>query len=345
MVRFLHIAGSKGKGGTAWLLAHALELLGEKVGLFMSPFLLEEREMIRIQREPISQDFFQTLQKKIMEEEPSLSSFEQLTQMAYRAFKEEKCTFWVVECGWGGQRDATEWFAPEKTLTFLTHIEFEHTEILGKTLKEITEEKLGIARPGIPLLTPSTQVSEVINILQTHPELDLYFVEPHTLGNHHPESVGLLYEALRLLDYELSAIDLDTLQKSYPPGHFEKYLLTKNHLLILDGAHTRDSLQFVQEKVRKMKLEKDFEKLIWGIHTLKDKPPDLYTLFPEKDLTWISLEDDRASSPPLDLPSQTPEEFLSHFLKISEPSIAVVTGSFRLVAAFKKLLQSQHGIF
>lgn len=129
----VHIAGSKGKGSTTILLARLLQNAGHKVGVFTSPAVLEEREMVQINGEAISFEKLEELKKKVLAVDPSLSEFEVLTLAAFAYFEEEKCSHVVAECGWGGARDATN-VLQKKALTILTHTELEHVGVLDDTL-------------------------------------------------------------------------------------------------------------------------------------------------------------------------------------------------------------------
>ena len=174
-----------------------------------------------------------------------ISKFEEITLAAYLYFKEENCDYVVVETGIGGRLDSTN-IVDNKILTILTHIELEHQEILGDSIDKITREKLGISRPGVPLLTPSNQhlnVMEEISKSGLTPVLCSSF----ELGNHHPEACGLAFYALDLLGITVDARIIERMKNLLIPGHFEIKKLGI-HTLLLDGAHTFDSIQSLHEK-------------------------------------------------------------------------------------------------
>lgn len=321
----VHIAGSKGKGTTAWLMAAGLQAAGKKVGLFTSPFLLEPREMIRVNGEMIEEARF----AEYVSAYEGISEFETWTLAALKYFEEEGCDFVVLECGWGGRDDATN-IVENKVLTVLTHIELEHTEVLGDSLGEIAARKLGICRPGVPLLTVNSQPVDVM-LEARSAGVDLFFAPSMDLGWQHPESVGLAIMGLDVLGFP---VDFEALKQVEIPGRFQVRELGK-HVLILDGAHTYDSIRFVQERALRYAHENNLDEPLYAIHTLKDKPTDLWTLFPSHRTVWIEIEHERASEGPDSLARNSVEGFLRN-LRGEEPRLVVVTGSFRTVAGFLK---------
>jgi dihydrofolate synthase / folylpolyglutamate synthase len=161
-VRFIHIAGTDGKGSTATLTAHLLHNLGMRVGLYTSPHLHTECERIRLNMEQIPQDRFVELFETVLsvlpqaQIAPSTSEhgystvFEIYTAMAFLFFKQEKVDFAVVEVGMGGRLDATNVIDP--ALCIITALGIDHTQHLGHTIEAIAREKLGIIKPGKPVI-------------------------------------------------------------------------------------------------------------------------------------------------------------------------------------------------
>ncbi|MDX9752896.1 MAG: folylpolyglutamate synthase/dihydrofolate synthase family protein [bacterium] len=156
--RTLHVAGSDGKGSVCTMLVSVLREMGYKVGQYLSPHLWDIRERIQVDGEWISQEglanwtFF--LKRHIDASTPLpegyATFFELMTAMAFLHFAQEGVDFAVIETGLGGRLDATNVLHPESTI--LTHISKEHTVQLGDTLPQIADEKLGIVRPGVPVV-------------------------------------------------------------------------------------------------------------------------------------------------------------------------------------------------
>jgi dihydrofolate synthase/folylpolyglutamate synthase len=151
-LKFIHIAGTNGKGSTSNYLASILQESGFKIGLFTSPHILDFRERIRINGKMISKskvtNFCKLIQKSSFNIKPSF--FEITWVLALISFLNEKCDFCVIETGLGGRLDATNIINP--ILSIITSIGLDHTAILGKTLKEIAYEKAGIIKPNVPVI-------------------------------------------------------------------------------------------------------------------------------------------------------------------------------------------------
>ena len=156
-LRVIHIAGSKGKGSTAALIASVLTHAGYKTGLFTSPHLITPRERCRIDDELISESdiafYIDKLKPAIdavsASEFGRVSFFEIYTALAFSYFADKATDFAVIEVGLGGRLDATNVVAPVATV--ITPIGLEHTAILGETYGEIASEKAEIIKHGCPL--------------------------------------------------------------------------------------------------------------------------------------------------------------------------------------------------
>lgn len=148
----IHITGSKGKGTAAHLIASYLTRAGYKVGLFTSPYIVDITEMIAINGLAIPKlKFIKYVEKlKAFSSKFVITYFEMVTAIMFQYFLDEKVDIAVLEVGLGGRLDSTNVCKP--FLTVLTLVEKEHTEILGKTYREILNEKLGIVKAGVPLV-------------------------------------------------------------------------------------------------------------------------------------------------------------------------------------------------
>lgn len=148
----IHIAGTNGKGSVSHSLAAILQHAGYKTGLYTSPHLVDFRERIRINGQPVSEQWvidFVTQHKQLIEEiQPSF--FEITVIMAFQAFAEAGVDIAVIETGLGGRLDSTNVITP--LLSIITNISYDHKDLLGNTLAEIAAEKAGIIKPGIPVV-------------------------------------------------------------------------------------------------------------------------------------------------------------------------------------------------
>lgn len=156
-VRFVHVAGSKGKGSVCEMLASCLESCGCATGLYTSPHLVDLRERIRLNRMMISeQDFTRLLgrvaaaARKLKKAQGQATFFELTTALAFLYFQEMAVDIAIIEVGLGGRLDSTNIITPE--VCAITSIQLEHTHLLGDTVEKIAAEKAGIFKPGVPAI-------------------------------------------------------------------------------------------------------------------------------------------------------------------------------------------------
>jgi dihydrofolate synthase/folylpolyglutamate synthase len=157
-VRFVHVAGSKGKGSVVEMAASALTACGYATGVYTSPHLVDVRERIRIGGMAISQDDFARVlghvasaAQAVEKQHGAATYFELITAAAFRHFAESAVDIAVVEVGLGGRLDSTNVITPE--CSAITAIQLEHTQLLGTTLDQIAREKAGIMKPGVTTFT------------------------------------------------------------------------------------------------------------------------------------------------------------------------------------------------
>jgi dihydrofolate synthase/folylpolyglutamate synthase len=272
----VHIAGSKGKGSTAAVAAAIGRAAGYRAGLSTSPHLHSFRERIALDGLPISQSDFARIgaavriaSEKLERDRPELgdvTAFEALTAMALLAFAETERELAVVEVGLGGTFDATNVVSP--AVSVITRLDFEHTQILGETLEEIAENKAGIIKPGIPVVT-TWQEPEAMRVIEqtahsrnapllvagrdfawsgdwrdfrwssnAHQIGDLHTRMP---GNHQMENASLAIAAWETLGSIALAASDDAIRRGLDaaslPGRFERFDLD-GRTWVLDGAHT-----------------------------------------------------------------------------------------------------------
>lgn len=159
--RTIHVAGTNGKGSCSHTLAAILQEAGYRTGLYTSPHLVDFRERIRVNGQPIPEEYV----IRFVEEERSFfeplspSFFELTTAMAFRYFADQQVDVAIIEVGLGGRLDCTNIIRPD--LCIITNISFDHTQFLGSTLAQIAREKAGIIKQGIPVVigetTPETR--------------------------------------------------------------------------------------------------------------------------------------------------------------------------------------------
>lgn len=171
-LKVVHIAGTNGKGSIMTFVQNILMESGYKVGRYCSPAVFNEREIIRINDEYISEEQSADLLTRIKEKCDSMyseglphpTSFEIETAEALMFFKEQNCDIALIECGMGGETDATNVF--EKVLcSVIATISLDHTQFLGSTIEEITKVKSGIIKENCPVVM-SKQTGEAESVIK-----------------------------------------------------------------------------------------------------------------------------------------------------------------------------------
>ena len=267
-LRFIHVAGSNGKGSTCAMLAAILRAAGYRVGLYISPYIQQFRERIQINGEMIPAARLAQITERVrdaaeaMEDHPS--QFELVTTVGMEYFRQERCDIVLLEVGMGGELDSTNVIDPPE-LAVITNIGLEHTEYLGNTLEEIASAKAGIIKTGcacvlydgapevtavvetvcreraVPLrkadfarLTPGERSLQGQSFTWDGAEYRLALLGPHQL--HNAAVVLTAVEALRERGWTVEETAVrEGLQSVFWPARFE--VLNEAPLFILDGGH------------------------------------------------------------------------------------------------------------
>ncbi len=300
--KFIHVAGTNGKGSVCQMISRVLTESGYKTGLFISPYITDFRERIEINNEMISKEELSNavehlipMLEKLNEQGIIITEFEFLTAVSFYIYKKQNCDIIVCETGLGGLLDSTNLI--EKPLcSVITKIDLDHTAILGDTIEEIAIQKCGIIKNNSITVT-STQDEKVLNIIKdtaieknnplycaddiTFSDVNLsiegtefsYQNEKFTLpliGEHQIENAKTAIATLSALK-ENGHIDfsLENLVKGFSkatnPARFE--LLHKSPVVVLDGAHNVNGMTAFKNATRSFVGEK--RALLIGM--LKDK--------------------------------------------------------------------------
>lgn len=179
LFRSIHVAGTNGKGSCSHTLAAILQSAGYKVGLYTSPHLVDFRERIRVNGEPVSQQYvIDFVERERPFFEPLHPSFFELTTaMAFRYFADQQVDVAVIEVGLGGRLDCTNLINPD--LCIITNISFDHIQFLGNTLSAIAREKAGIIKPHTPVIIGEVleETRPVFEAQAQQMEAPIYFAE------------------------------------------------------------------------------------------------------------------------------------------------------------------------
>lgn len=249
-MKFIHVAGTNGKGSACAFMHAILKESGLSVGLFTSPHLIRFNERIRDTEREITDEEIETGLSKIRtlvaDWETHPTFFEIALALALDWFRMRGNEWVILETGLGGRLDATNAITPE--VSVLTRIGMDHREQLGNTLTLIAAEKAGIIKPGVPVVS-AAQDDEVTKVIeQTAKKLksDVTFVDgplSHVklglMGPHQAWNAAVALEALREVGLRVPAMVLESaLQKVHWAGRFHEL---EEGRVIVDGAHNGDA--------------------------------------------------------------------------------------------------------
>ncbi len=279
-LRFVHIAGTNGKGSCAAMLSSVLRAAGYRTGLYTSPYLYRFSERMQVNGEEITPDALARCVAAVrdkaekMDEHPT--EFELITATAMLWFVEEKCDVVVLEAGLGGRFDATNIIeSPECTI--IMNIGLDHTHILGDTLEAIAGEKAGIIKPGVPCVAYE-QADPILEVFRrrctelgcalTVPRFDALSVEFDSLegqvfsyrgdqfalsllGAHQRRNAAVAIETARVLTASGWKIEQDALEHGLYaaswPGRFE--VCADDPYFIVDGGHNPQCAEAVRDSL------------------------------------------------------------------------------------------------
>ncbi len=281
-LKFIHIAGTNGKGSTSAMLDSILREAGYKVGLFTSPYIERFNERMRVDGDPISDELLAKLCDRVypiaknMTDKPT--EFELITAIAFLYFKEMGCDIVVLECGLGGRLDATN-IIRTPLLSVITGISLDHTSILGNTVEQIAGEKAGIIKAGVPVLFGGDNpgAEGVIRKEAEEKTAPFYTVDHRKihinsadlsgsvfdynsyknvkislLGLYQPRNAALVLSAIDLLrgkGIELSEGAIYRgLMKARWSARFE--IISENPRIIFDGAHNAEGIRAATDSIK-----------------------------------------------------------------------------------------------
>lgn len=294
----IHVAGTNGKGSTSHILASVLQSAGFKVGLYTSPHLLDFRERIKVNGQPIAEKYVvQFIERHAAYFElEQISFFEMTVGMAFDHFRESQVDYAIVEVGLGGRLDATNIIIP--VLSVITNIGLDHTEFLGTTRAQIAKEKAGIIKRGIPVVVgqKDEETQKVFEEIALKQFAKLTFVKVQNQhwktdlkGDYQTQNIQTALTALECLDNH--KINLNTLKQGLKnvisnTGLLGRWqIIADSPKLIMDVGHNKEGLSFLATELQK--LEFDHLHLIMGFVKGK-RVADLISLFPSEASFYLT---------------------------------------------------------
>ena len=336
-LKVIHIGGTNGKGSTIAFLKNLLEKMGLRVGVFSSPYLIHYTDQIAINGESIPEAKLESLMadyRSLLEGDHAqalqgTTEFEIITAIAYDYFASEQVDVAIMEVGMGGLLDSTNVCQP--ILTGITTIGLDHVALLGDSLEAIAEQKAGIIKQGVPLVTGHIvpeALSVIDQIVKAKQASRLAYGEDYQVSHHESVETGEIFDysisvrqgrfqtgllglhqienagmALALLDsycketgQELpdNALVAQALEETSWPGRLE--IVSREPLLILDGAHNPHAIKALLATLKERFTDYQKEILFTCIKTkaLEDML-DLLETLPDTKITLTHFEDSRAT--------------------------------------------------
>ena len=279
-LRFIHVAGTNGKGSTCALLESIYRAAGLRVGLFTSPHLVSFRERIQLNRQLVSEN---EVVRLVAELQPLLKQFpadhhptffEVVTVMALKFFCEQKCDLVIWETGLGGRLDSTNIVTPLASV--ITNIAFDHQQWLGDTIEKIAAEKAGIIKPGVPVVTAADEPEALTVIEKTARENNSSLVKVgqasrlstfeqeksetgatpvrRLLGDHQKLNAALALAAVEILQSKIpvshEAIHKGLVDVNWP-GRLQLIQRPNGQKILLDGAHNVAGAKALRDALEK----------------------------------------------------------------------------------------------
>lgn len=290
-LKFIHVAGTNGKGSVCTMLDSILREAGYNTGLYTSPHIFEYTERIKVNGTEISKDDFASLFEEVSGIKIHLTEFEILTVMMFLYFNRRNVDIVVLETGMGGRFDATN-VIKNNLCSIITQIDLDHTDRLGNTKDEIAFEKAGIIKAGCPVITSMgfeairNRADEMDSMLIfTSPFVQEEFVNALALnGLHQIENLALVITAI---NYLFKDIDSDTikrgLMKVKNPYRFE-YFEDKN--LIIDASHNPNGINALRQNLDYY-YPAESRRFVFGCLKRKDYAKMMQILFRENDEIYL----------------------------------------------------------
>lgn len=323
-LKFVHIAGSNGKGSTAAMISSILTAAGRKTGLYTSPHLWRFHERFQVDGAPISGEDLADAAARVLEAAEDETEFELMTAIGMVWFLRSGCEIVVLETGLGGRLDSTN-IIPAPEAAVITHIGLEHTQLLGDTAEKIAAEKAGIIKPGcdVVLYRQDREVIKTVEDTCRRTGNRLWLTDPKALEviSAGPEGQEFVYRGtgpfrISLLgEYQLynamSALETaavlrmrgwdipetavaEGLSRARWPGRME--LVRRAPDVILDGGHNPQCMEALGRALRELYPGKR-PIFLTGVLADKDYPAMMGEILPlAKEFYTITPDSERAMS-------------------------------------------------
>jgi dihydrofolate synthase/folylpolyglutamate synthase len=301
-LKFIHVAGTNGKGSVCNFLYNIYQKAGYKVGLFTSPHLIDFRERIVVGEKEISKQYVLGFYKQNLEifKDIEPSFFEWSTALAFSYFEYSKTDINIIETGLGGRLDSTNIIMPE--LSIITSIGMDHASILGNTIEKIAKEKAGIIKDNTPTLLGADMKHEsLFKEICTIKNSKLYIADENTefpessLPNYQIKNWNTAKKATEILQNKFKIGDIKKNPHKFLSIKGRWQIVGKNPLTILDIGHNEQSIVELKNQLKK----ENFNKLLLIVGFSKDKDiSTLLKLLPKAETYYLTKSsNDRGIDP------------------------------------------------
>jgi dihydrofolate synthase/folylpolyglutamate synthase len=325
-LKFIHVAGTNGKGSTCAMLSRILCAQGYRTGLFVSPFVDRFNERIQLNNEPIPDDDLAQIVSEIAPVVDSMENpateFEVITAAAFLYYSRQKCDYVVLEVGLGGELDSTN-VINTPLLSIITAIDYDHMHILGNTIEEIASAKAGIIKDGgtvlfygqhpdalpvienacerhgaeLHVVDRSSLVEETYDLHgQTFSYRNYAHLKLGLLGRYQMRNAATVIDAVELLRKAGVEISDEALRKGLAetvwPARFE--LLREVPPFFVDGGHNPHGVRGTVETYQRLFPDRK-ARIIMGMMRDKDVSESVRLLLPiAKEFYTVTPQNDRA---------------------------------------------------
>ncbi len=336
-LKYIHVAGTNGKGSVCTMLESILRNAGYKTGLYTSPHIFEYTERIKINGIDIPKEDFAELFEEVSNINIHLTEFEVLTVMMFLYFKRNNVDIVILETGLGGRFDATN-VIKTNLCSVITQIDLDHTERLGETKEKIAYEKAGIIKPNCPVIT--SMGYEAIRDRADELNAMLIFVSPFVppefvdalalKGLHQIENLALV---LTVINYLFKDIDENTIKEGLKQVKNQcrfEYFKDKN--LIIDASHNPNGILALRNNLDYY-FPNEKRRFVFGCLKNKDYSKMMNILFREGDEIYLNEFDYPNACPFNILSEKCPQKALpySDKVKLTPDKLNIICGSFYMI--------------
>ena len=375
-LKYIHIAGTNGKGSTSAFLQCILSDSGLKCGKYISPNMISVCERISVDGKDISEPELDSLLSQVrdaaLKTEKDLNEyptqFEIWTAAAFLYFSQQKCDIVVLETGLGGTRDATN-IIPAPLVSVIVHIAMDHTEYLGNTLADIAGEKAGIIKSGSKCTVSAVQFPEAMGVLEkvcreknipliiTEKPVSLswdengeYFnykniknIQCSMFGTHQLDNASVAIEVALQLGINEEHIK-NGIKQAKNIGRFE--IISKEPLIVFDGAHNPDGMKTLVNALNRYFPDKtkSFIMATMGDKDISGSLEELKSVLKRNIIYAVSVKDNPRAMDFEKLSNvinnagldSKPCKSISEALSLSHDDMIIICGSLYLYKDFKE---------